>query len=39
MVSPNDQTRGTTDPGYPVYNLIYLFDYIEFVFILAGKVA
>ena len=27
--------RGTTDPGYRVYNLNYLFDYIEFVFILA----
>ena len=27
--------RGTTDPGYRVYNLNYLFNYIEFVFILA----
>ena len=24
---------GTTDPGYRVYNLNYLFSYIEFVFI------
>ena len=27
--------RGTTDPGYRVYNLNYIFNYIEFVFILA----
>ena len=26
---------GTTDPGYWVYNLNYLFDHIEFVFILS----
>ena len=25
--------RGTTDPGYRVYNLSYLFNYIEFVLI------
>ena len=25
--------RGTTDPGYRVYNLSYRFNYIEFVFI------
>ena len=30
--------KGTTDPGYWVYNLNYLFDYIEFVFNLAEEV-
>ena len=30
--------RGTTDPGYWVYNLNYPFDYIEFVFNLAEEV-
>ena len=30
--------RGTTDPGYWVYNLNYLFDFIEFVFYL-GKLS
>ena len=29
--------RGTTDPGYRVYNLNYLFDWIEFVFIQAAE--
>ena len=30
--------RGTTDPGYQVYNLIYLFDGTKFVFILAAEI-
>ena len=30
--------RGTTDPGYWVYNLNYLFDNIEFIFILAAEI-
>ena len=30
--------RGTTNPGYWVYNLSYLFDCIEFVFILAAEI-
>ena len=46
VMSPDDQmlnqfvniARGTTDPGYWAYNLNYPFDYIEFVFILAGEV-
>ena len=29
--------RGTTDPGYRVYNLNYLFDCIELVFIQAPE--
>ena len=30
--------RGTTDPGYRVYNLNYLFNYIEFESILAAEI-
>ena len=41
FISTCDQTniaRCTTDPGYWVYNLSYLFDCIEFVFILATEI-
>ena len=37
LISKKNIARGTTDPGYRVYNLNYLFDWIEFVFIQAAE--